>query len=137
MATDAKAYADKMGGTMQHSDSYGLAPPLGPSGENLALGHSTVESATSDWYNEVVDCKTLPGCESPKSSGQQVGHFTALIWKGAKSLGCGSSSQNLHVCRYKGDDAKNCNTPNMGGCYTANVNAATKTEAQCHRRRGA
>ena len=55
----------------------------------------------------------------------------------------------MYVCRYKApaglahcqchefslwplfqaDDTKNCNTPNMGGCYDANVVKATKTEA--------
>ena len=42
----------------------------------------------------------------------------------------------MYVCRYKADDTLNGNTPNMQGHYTANVVAATKTAAQCHRRRG-
>ena len=81
MATDAQSYADSLGTQMKHSDSYKFAPPLGPAGENLAMGYGTLESATSAWYNEVNDCTSLPGCTTG-NGGAAVGHFTALIWKG-------------------------------------------------------
>ena len=143
MGNDAANYADSLGTTMVHSDSYNFAPPLGPAGENLAYGHfaSTaaggIENVVSAWYSEVDDCASLPGCTTPSSTSKQVGHFTALIWKGATTLGCGYSNARMYVCRYKAGDTKSSDTPNMAGSYTQNVVAATKTEAQCHRRRAA
>ena len=44
--------------------------------------------AVDAWYNEVDDCDALPGCENPKTAGKMVGHFTAMIWKGATHFAC-------------------------------------------------
>jgi len=152
VAASAQSWADR--GNFEHAKSYDIAPPAGPAGENLAMGQGTLEAATRAWYDEVQVCTRtgasgFPGCKnggscSSKSDCQPgfycsggscaVGHFTALIWKGAKELGCGiakSGGSPFYVCRYKGDDTKNMNTPNMGGGYTANVLSKTKTEAQC------
>ena len=118
VAASAQLWANA--GNFAHSQSYNLAPPAGPAGENLAMGHATLESAVSDWYAEVKDCATLPGCSSGRN-GKAVGHFTALIWKGATSLGCGIGPGRLYVCRYKAGDTLSSATPNMGGGYTANV----------------
>lgn len=147
VAASAQSWADR--GKFEHAASYDIPPPAGPAGENLAMGQSTLEAATRAWYDEVQVCARsgasgLPGCQSGGSCSSKsdcpgsycsggkcaTGHFTALIWAGAKELGCGIKG-TLYVCRYKGDDVKNGNTPNMGGHYTTNVLKKTKTDAQC------
>ena len=54
--------------------------------------------ATDDWYSEV----SLYDFNNPGyTSG--VGHFTQLVWKGSKQLGCGVSCQNNYcsvTCNY-------------------------------------
>lgn len=112
-----------------HSKSYNLQPPIGPAGENLAANtRATVDIpwAVTAWYDEIKDCGPLPGCVTGKTG--VVGHFTALVWKGVKEMGCAtfrdtSSGWTRYICQYKGDDTLNCNTPNMGGCYDQQVPA--------------
>merc|ERR1719356_1496213 len=98
---------------MKHSDHYELSAPLGPAGENLFQGSGgwTVGAATQSWYSEVSDCRRFPGCEQGKR-GAKVGHFTAMNWAGAKEIGCASNSRGIKGCRYKGNDHKDCTTPN-------------------------
>jgi hypothetical protein len=131
MAVNAQAWADA--GNFQHSDCYNLRPPLGPAGENLAAGQASIASAVSAWYNEVSDC-VWPGCQ--QSTGGAVGHFTAMIWKGAQTFGCGVNptgwrGRPMYVCQYKGGDSLGMDTPNMGGGYESNVLQASVTESQC------
>lgn len=47
MATSAQEYADATlkQGTMVHSDSYNIAPPAGPAGENLAMSSAAMDAA--------------------------------------------------------------------------------------------
>jgi len=121
--------------TAQHSNSYGLTNAQGgPAGENLAMGSPSVSAARSVtmWYDEVKDCGPFPGCSDGKKG--VVGHFTALVWKGTTVMGCAKSiDSQVIACRFGNGpgSALSCNTPNMGGCYNANVLAATKTAAQC------
>jgi hypothetical protein len=121
--------------TAQHSNSYGLTNAQGgPAGENLAMGSPSVSAARSVtmWYDEVKDCGPFPGCSDGKKG--VVGHFTALVWKGTTVMGCAKSiDSQVIACRYGNGpgSALSCNSPNMGGCYNANVLAATKTAAQC------
>ena len=95
------------------------------------MGHGSLEAATGGWYSEVGRCAGFPGCE--KSTGGAVGHFTAMVWKGVKELGCGiNAAKRIYVCRYKAGDRLSSDTPNMQGAYKANVLAANgKTEAEC------
>ncbi len=84
------------------------------------------------WYNEVDDCN-WPGCQTGVN-GAVVGHFTALIWKGATVLACTKSSAGkIAACRYGNGPGSSlsCNTPNIGGCYNYNVFQKSKTEAEC------
>lgn len=45
------------------------------------------------------------------------GHFTALVWKGAKEIGCGcvtaSDGSQMSICRYKAGDNIDMEVPNM------------------------
>lgn len=117
---------------MQHADSYSLSPPQG---ENLAMNMPSfdIPGRVRAWYTEVDDCASLPGCE--QSTGGAVGHFTALVWKGAKELGCGHATANgnyqYYVCRYAAGPSLSGDTPNMMGHYVANVGVLVKDEATC------
>jgi hypothetical protein len=144
MAADAEKWVVRNG--YKHSNSYDLKAPGGPAGENLAKssGSLTAARAVTLWYNEVNDCKTgsattfTDGCAAPKS-GKMTGHLTALIWKGAKSIGCAFSRTTrptVVICRYKSGERKDTNTPNMNkaqGNYKKHVFPRKKTESQCGR----
>lgn len=53
-------------------------------GENLAAGYPSVSAAVQAWYAEVENYSyNHPGFS------YKTGHFTQLIWKGSKKLGCG------------------------------------------------
>lgn len=135
MAKSAQEWADR--GKYEHSASYSIPAPAGPAGENLAWGHRSRLDANRGWYSEWKDCETLPGCE--RGLDAQVGHFTAMIWKGAKEMGCGQAEvqgRMMYVCRYRAGDRKSGDTPNMGGYYNQNVPDRVKTEAECRAKVG-
>ena len=112
VAASAQTWANR--GIFEHSDSYSIPPPAGPAGENLAEGYATGTAATDAWYSEISNWAFVPG-DGTGNSGT-TGHFTAMVWKGVKKLGCGLyPSTRIWVCRYKADDVLNDNTPNMGG----------------------
>jgi len=117
---------------LAHSNSYQLTPS---SGENLAAGSATIAGAIKMWYDEVKDCKSLPGCEE-SSTGHAVGHFTAMVWSSAAQLGCavnptGWKGYPLYVCRYASSTGTMAGAPNMGGQYQNNVFPKSKQESQC------
>lgn len=56
----------------------------GPYGENLAAGYPTITDAVSAWNAE--------GDQYPYNNPgfyTSTGHFTQLVWKGSKKVGCG------------------------------------------------
>lgn len=92
LAASAQSWANKCG--TKHG-------PHGRFGENLAWG--TTRSATSavyDWYREVEKYNyAKPGLV------HGIGHFTQMVWKNTKQIGCGVAScgswpGRLWVCRY-------------------------------------
>merc|ERR1712048_1192584 len=100
-------------------DSYHIPPPNGPAGENVFEGQGySISDAVGAWYSEVSKCPSFPGCRS-----DATGHFTALVWSGAQRFGCWMRDDGCALCRIKGDDNLDCNTPNMQGCYEQNVPA--------------
>merc|ERR1719277_1400940 len=111
--------------TLVHSDSYSLAPPAGPAGENLAMGQANLVEAVNGWYDEVSRCN-WPGCET--GSGP-VGHFTAMVWRGVTEIGCATKTSNrIYICRYRSGDSLSLDTANMQGGFEANVPAAIKSK---------
>lgn len=57
-------------------------------GENIAAGYATIEAAIKAWYDEISDYDWgHPGFS------EGAGHFTQVVWIGAKKLGCG-----CHTC---------------------------------------
>jgi uncharacterized protein YkwD len=73
----------------------------GTYGENLAAGTEGVldpEATVAMWYDEIKLYKFPDGGFSMKT-----GHFTQVIWRGTKQVGCGHSQCNgndIWVCNY-------------------------------------
>lgn len=96
VAKSAQAWADELaanGCAFEHSDS--------PNGENLAAGTAgafPAESVVQMWYDEVEGYDFKRGGFS-----MDTGHFTQLVWKDTKRVGCGMVSCNgldVWVCQY-------------------------------------
>merc|ERR1719171_3440041 len=116
---------------MGHSDCYKLKAPEGPAGENLAWASwsLTADRATEMWYSEIEDCGPFPGCSSGSTGA--VGHFTALIWDGAKEIGCHANEHGLRACQYRGGDTFDCETPNNSRFYTKAVFKNVFSREEC------
>ncbi|KAG0222428.1 CAP domain-containing protein [Mortierella sp. GBAus27b] len=72
----------------------------GKYGENLAAGHKDFATAIKAWYDE----EKKYDYNQPGFSGD-TGHFTQVVWKGTKSVGCAKkfcaeSNWNIYVCEY-------------------------------------
>jgi pathogenesis-related protein 1 len=87
----------------------------GPYGENLAAGTAGVldpEATVAMWYDEIKLYKFPDGGFS-----MQTGHFTQLVWRDTKHVGCGHTQCNgndIWVCEYDPPG-------NYDGEYRANV----------------
>ncbi|HQR59000.1 MAG TPA: CAP family protein, partial [Azonexus sp.] len=107
VAEYAQAWVNR--GVFEHSDSY--HSPLGPMGENL-YGSSRLPSgadAARAWYSESA------GYAYGSDGSRGSGHFTAMIWKDARYLGCGRARGNISCNYWPGPQARGCAVPNMGG----------------------
>ena len=103
LAAEAQRWADAC--VFQHSS------PAGAYGENLfmrspyAANNVTAVQGTTSWYNEVAMYNfSAPGFSF------NTGHFTQVVWKASRSIGCGiahgctrvpGSLDTFGVCRYK------------------------------------
>jgi uncharacterized protein YkwD len=73
----------------------------GPHGENLAAGTTgTLDAAAvvGMWYDEVKRYSFASGGFSTKT-----GHFTQVVWRGTRLLGCGRSQcrgLDIWICQY-------------------------------------
>jgi len=107
IAKSALAVADKC--VFEHSaTSYG---------ENLATGTTGGYSApdfVNDWYSEISAYDFASGA----STGGDIGHFTQVVWKATKHVGCGlthcGDGNDLLVCQYSP-------AGNVDGQYIDNV----------------
>ncbi len=97
LAAGAQAWADAC--TRQHSKEAWSSQAC--CGENLYWGSGTKGGATDAvkwWYDEV----SKYNFNAPQWS-NNVAHFTQVVWKGTKQIGCGVArcgDQNYWVCRY-------------------------------------
>lgn len=57
----------------------------GPNGENLAEGFLNTTAAIEAWGNE----RSKYDFDRPTGFSNSTGHFTQLVWKDTKSVGCG------------------------------------------------
>ena len=96
LAEGAQAWADKLakrGCAFDHSTT--------KYGENLAAGTESAmgpERAVEIWYEEREHHKF-----GSKNATTRSGHFTQLVWRDSRKLGCGSSTcngQRIWVCNY-------------------------------------
>merc|ERR1719401_1787789 len=87
----------------------------------------TVERATEKWYDQI---KRTPNGKGIIPEGtRSCGHYSLVVWKSSVRLGCGRGTRNdeggdYTVCYY-------CPRGNVAGQFEANVNAPSKTAAQC------
>jgi uncharacterized protein YkwD len=124
VASYAQTWVDTLT-TLEHSDSY--ASPLGPLGENLYRTSGEVRAAdvVASWYAE--GAKHAYG----DTYQPETGHFTALIWRDAKVLGCGVHG-GIVSCNYgSGGLALTCATPNLAGCFTEQVQRPIADPSKC------
>ena len=99
----AQAYSKKLSSVSGRGHS-GNTYNNSPLGENLYYTWGSYQmtvtgaEATESWYNEVSQYDfNNPGYISG------VGHFTQLVWKGSRQLGCGASCENNYcavTCNY-------------------------------------
>jgi hypothetical protein len=122
VADHAQRWVERAG--FRHSDSYGS--PLGPMGENLfaTTGRVSADEAVQLWYGE------SRGYDYRREGTMAAGHFTALIWRGARELGCGQAGGTVS-CNYRAGPALDCSVPNMQGCYLEQVRPVSRTPADC------
>lgn len=81
-------------------------------GENLAQASSpNVSGMINDWYSEISAYDFASG------TGNGTGHFTQVVWKSTKQVGCGMaqcSDGAILVCNYSP-------AGNLDGAYVENV----------------
>mmetsp|Transcript_7371 Transcript_7371/g.18505 ORF Transcript_7371/g.18505 Transcript_7371/m.18505 type:complete len:413 (-) Transcript_7371:137-1375(-) len=117
----AQKHADNC--QFQHSASY--ASPI-KAGENLASG-SDGELAAWMWFSEYGNAAS-----DAHADASCCGHFTAMVWKSTKHLGCGVCRDNsggyggVYVCQYA------ASPPNFGNskAFAKNVPVFEGTAAQ-------
>jgi len=83
------------------------------SGENIAAGAPQLNpvSGVAGWYNEI---RFTPGKKGKVLSfNSKTGHYTQVVWKGTKKVGC-AKKQHFMICNYSPPG-------NMGGQFKKNV----------------
>jgi uncharacterized protein YkwD len=94
------AYAQKWADTLKAKGCQ-FGHSGGQYGENLAAGTEGVldpEATVAMWYDEIKEYKFPDGGFS-----MQTGHFTQLVWRGTKQVGCGHTTckgNDIWVCEY-------------------------------------
>lgn len=99
----------------------------GPYGENLAAGYRSTEAAITAWYEE----EKLYSYTNPQFS-KATGHFTQLVWKSTRKVGCAvvpcnglhGTPGNYVACEYS--PAGNIINP---GYFSKNVTPPIQTVA--------
>ena len=106
LAADARGWADELArsGKFEHSPD---APGEEPQGENLWAGTPRAfspEAMVRLWVSEKRDYR--PGVfpyNSRSGDVENVGHYTQLIWRSSRQVGCASAvgvREEFLVCRY-------------------------------------
>ena len=107
LAADAKGWADALAAT--NSFEHSRADPSDPEtpGENLWAGTKGAyapEDMVGYWIAEKRDYKPgLIPAVSRSGDFEKVGHYTQVVWRGTKRVGCAvarSHREDILVCRY-------------------------------------
>ncbi len=99
-STKLAAYAQKWADSLE-AKGCAFGHSGGPYGENLAAGTEGVldpEATVAMWYDEIKQYKFPDGGFS-----MQTGHFTQVVWRGTKQVGCGHAQckgNDIWVCEY-------------------------------------
>jgi len=93
----------------EHSSSYDL--PI-VSGENLATGSGVVTPAWM-WFTEYLESN-----HNYAAFQGGTGHFSAMVWKSVKTIGCGVG-HGVVRCQYSSGSLRTA--PNMGGAFKDNM----------------
>lgn len=112
----------------RHANQCKFSHSQGPFGENLAAGYATPAQGITVWYNE----NQLYSYADPKFT-SDTGHFTQVVWKSTRKVGCAFVSCNGRhgtpggylVCEYS--PAGNITNP---GYFAENVTPPTSREAK-------
>lgn len=106
LAASAREWADHLGrtGQFRHSPD---KPGTEPQGENLwagTKGYYPLEDMVGLWVAEKKDYKSgiFPN-NSRSGKLESVGHYTQLIWRGTRAVGCAlarGDQEDILVCRY-------------------------------------
>lgn len=105
LAADARRWAEHLAATGE----FAHAPerPVEPEGENLwagTRGHYQIEAMVDGWVREKRYFR--PGTFPDNSSTgrvEDVGHYTQLMWRQTRQVGCAMASgarEDVLVCRY-------------------------------------
>ena len=120
-AEKAKQWADRCVFAHSNNKNYG---------ENLASGHQNWDEVMRDWYDkEIVHYNyNYPGFS------MQTGHFTQIVWKSTKKVGCAMSpcgGRPLYVCKYWPPGNRSGRFINGVNRYTYNIpKPTTKAKKQ-------
>ena len=90
LESDAQSWANEKEGVMMHSSGTGQ-------GENLYSGEGGCLSAVTLWMAEGPS--SLPSYVVTENNYLQIGHYSQVLWKTTRKLGCGQA-HGLVVCRY-------------------------------------
>ena len=97
----AQAYSEKIapGHSLVHSSNKYKGESLG---ENLYMSYGGIsgEQASNSWYNEIDN---YDFSSHSSSNGKATGHFTQLVWKDSKEIGCGAACDGTYCiccCNY-------------------------------------
>ena len=97
LADSALKYAQQLQrtNTFQHSGQSGV-------GENLAKGYVNMKAAAQAWADEKKWFKNgnFPDVATSGKSWSDVGHYTQMVWRNTKQVGCGQAG-NVYVCHYQ------------------------------------
>lgn len=123
IAANAQIWANRKNGQMVHSsDDYrSNVGGFDHLGENLykSSGTPAGKDVVTAWYDEIK----LTNGGHVYSFRDGIGHYTQVIWKGTKAVGCGIRN-NMVDCEYGP-------AGNMGGEFASNTDAPRYSQAYC------
>lgn len=116
LAARSKAWAQTLASRCKFALSHSTV------GENAWAGEGRKFSAreiVGAWYDEIKDYNHSTG---RSRNGGVIGHYTQMMWKGSRTMGCGSArcgGITYVICQYRP-------AGNLIGTYTSNVKPRCK-----------